>query len=259
MIGCPPIVDPGLFRCGGATLGQLLRWAYGLSSYQFEGPASLDSDKYDIEATIPPGARNEQVKLMLQNLLVERFGLVVHRETREMPIYELVVAKGGLKMKTPEKPPAGAEPEAAPAEGGGGPPAPRLTPNKDGLPEFPPGVPGMFVTHVSGTQYQWLTARMKGIADLLNMLQIMIGRPVVDKTGLTGVYDFNLRYAISSASRAGSAASAEPPSGALDESSDFGLGLFGAFESQLGLKLEPKRGPVEVLVVDRANRMPTEN
>jgi uncharacterized protein (TIGR03435 family) len=89
---------------------------------------------------------------------------------------------------------------------------------------------------------------MQTIGSLLSFLQYQIGRPVVDKTGLTGVYDFNLRY------EGGSAAL---PS--ADAASDPEPTLFEAFEKQLGLKLEAKKGPVEVLVVDRVNRTPTEN
>jgi uncharacterized protein (TIGR03435 family) len=227
-------------------------------SYQLEGPPSIESDRFDIDAKIPPGTTNEQFNLMLQNLLVERFGLVVHRETREVPIYELVVAKGGLKMKAPEKPPAGAQAES-PVAPGSSPPAPHLTNNKDGMPEFPPGTPGMFGMPTAGGGL-WLTARMQTIARLLSMLQFQIGRPVVDKTGLTGIYDFNLRYAyIPTGVEPGVAVRAAAAPTGLDSANDAGPDLFSAIESQLGLKLESKKGPVEFVVVDRVNRTPTEN
>jgi uncharacterized protein (TIGR03435 family) len=199
----------------------------------------MDRDRYDIEAKAPPGAGNDQLDAMLQNLLAQRFGLAVHWETREMAIYELVVAKGGPKLKTPEKPIADLDAAISAAAVA----APKLAPNKDGLPEFPPGVRGMFVTRANGAQ--WLTARMESIADLLTMLGPSIGRPVVDETGLSGVWDFNLRYS-------------NEPAG-LDAPADSAPTLFGAFESQLGLKLESAKGPVKVLVVDRVNRVPTEN
>jgi uncharacterized protein (TIGR03435 family) len=219
----------------------------------------IESDRFDIDAKIPPGTTNEQFNLMLRNLLVERFGMVVHRETREMPIYELVVAKGGLKMRAPEKAPAGAQAESPAAPGPGGRPAPHLTNNKDGMPEFPPGTPGMFGMPTAGGGL-WLTARMQTIAQLLKMLQYQIGRPVVDRTGLTGIYDFNLRYAyIPAGVEPGVPVPAAPPPAGLDSASDAGPDLFSAFESQLGLKLESKKGPVEFVVVDRVNKTPTEN
>jgi uncharacterized protein (TIGR03435 family) len=115
----------------------------------------------------------------------------------------------------------------------------------------------MLVTRANGAQ--WLTARMKSIADLLTVMGPTIGRPVVDKTGLTGVWDFNLRFSVPSASNAGSAASADQPSAGLDAPADSAPNILGAFETQLGLKLESTKGPVKVLVVDRANRVPTEN
>jgi uncharacterized protein (TIGR03435 family) len=246
---CTGTLVGGQFHCASVTLKPLLLLAFGLKSYQFEGPGWLDSERYSIVAKAPSGAGSEQLNAMLQNLLASRFGMVVHWESREMAIYELVVAKGGLKMKEAEKAPAGAEAQPEPAANGR-PPAPQMTHNKDGLPEFPPGVPGMFAT-AGGTppdRFAWVTARMQTIGSLLNMLQFQIGRPVVDKTGLTGIYDFNLRY------EGGSAAS---PS--ADAASDPEPTLFEAFEKQLGLRFEAKKGPVEVLVVDKVNRTPTEN
>jgi uncharacterized protein (TIGR03435 family) len=258
MAGGPGTNSPGQFSCAGVNLKPLLLRAYDLTSYQLEGPPSIDSDRFDIDAKIPPGTTKEQFNLMLQNLLVERFGLAVHRETRELPIYELVVAKGGLKLKEAEKAPADAQTPPEPSADGP-PPNLHMTRNKDGLPEFPPGVAGMFAMPVNGVA--WVTARMQTIANLLSMLQFEIGRPVVDKTGATGIYDFNLRYAHDSAGAggAGSAASAQPSFGALSAASDPAPDLLSAFVGQLGLKLEPKKGPLEILVVDHVNRTPTEN
>lgn len=90
------------------------------------------------------------------------------------------------------------------------------------------------------------------------MLSLQIGRPVVDKTGLTGVYDFNLRWSRLSA-EAGPAGSGDPLQGGAPAPTGSGLDLFGAFEKQLGLKLEPAKDPIQVLVVDKGNRIPAEN
>lgn len=245
MAGGPGTNSPGQFTCTHITLRPLLLRAYDLGPYQLAGPASIDGDRFDIEAKIPPETTKEQFNLMLRNLLAERFGLVLHRETREMPVYELVVAKGGLKMK-PE--------EAAVAEG----PAvatPQLTRGKDGLPEFPPGVPGMFAMPLNGAMS--ITAQMQTIAKLLTTLQYQIGRPVVDKTGLTGTYDFNLTYAyIPTGVEPGMPVPAAAVEGSVG---DAGPDLFTAFESQLGLRLEAKKGPVEMVSVDKVNKTPTEN
>lgn len=261
MTGGPGIA--GQFTCTHISLKPLLLMAFDLKPYQLDGPPSITSDKYDIAAKVPAGTAEQQFKLMLQSLLVERLGLTVHKEARELPIYELVVARSGLKMKEAERAPAGAQTQPGPGVDGR-PSGPRTTINKDGLPEFPPGVPGMFAMPVratadgKGPNGTWVTARMQTIASLLNMLVYQIDRPVVDKTGLTGVYDFNLRYWTAPTGAAG-AGSAEPPSSAPNAANDPEPSLFDAFERQLGLKFEPMKGPVKVLVVDKVNKTPTEN
>ena len=234
--------------------------AYGVKAYQVFGPPAIDSEKFDIVAKIPPGTTEAQYAAMLQSLLAERFGLVVHREMRELPLYELVVAKGGLKMKAPEKAPDGAaEPER---NADGRTTNMHMSRDASGLPELPPGFPAMFGFSLNGNQR--ITARMQTVARLLQLLDNQIGRPVVDKTGLTGIYDFNLFWAGETArvAGAGSAASPEQPTvngGLTEPGSDPAPSLEAAFESQLGLKLEPKKGPVEALVVDKVNKTPTEN
>jgi len=169
---------------------------------------------------------------MLQNLLVERFGLAVHRETRELPIYELVVAKGGLKMKEAEKAPAGAQTPPEPSADGG-PPNLHMTRNKTGC------------RSSAGRARDVSTARERGRVGHRPNANHRQPAPnaaipnwpsVVDKTGVTGIYDFNLRFAPESAGAggAGSAASAEPPSVALSAASDPAPSLFTAFEASLG-------------------------
>jgi uncharacterized protein (TIGR03435 family) len=263
MTGGPGTPSPGQFTCTHIALKPLLIKAYDLRPYELIGPPSIDGDKYDIEAKIPPGTTKEQFNLMLQNLLVERFGLAAHRETRELPIYELTVAKGGLKMKEPEKPPAGEAPPAPPEPGADGrPPTIKMLRDKDGSMMLPPGAPNMIFYSLNGVSH--VSARMQTIASLLRSLENQLGRAVVDKTGLTGSYDFNMTYAPDRSTMVsiGPPAAPEPPSGqpsTLDTASDPVPNLFAAFESQLGLKLESKKGPIEVLVVDKVNRTPTEN
>jgi uncharacterized protein (TIGR03435 family) len=229
----------------------LLLRAYDLKDYELLGAPPMDGDKFDIVAKIPPGATNEQVNVMIRNLLVERFGLAVHRETRELPVYELVVAKGGLKMKEVEKP--------------DGLPAPRtgsllsqMSQGKDGFPELPHGIRPLYALPMSGGLR--VSARAVTMAALLTMLKNQIGGPVVDRTGLTGAYDFDLFYAIEGFRAAAiPVAGAEPTSGQAADPGDSPPTLRAAFESQLGLKLVPAKGPVEVLVVDHMNKKPTEN
>jgi uncharacterized protein (TIGR03435 family) len=268
MQGGPESGDPGLFRCTNCALRPLLLKAYNLRAYQLFGPPSIDDDKYDINAKVPPGASREDLNLMLQDLLVTRFGLATHKETRVLPIYELVVAKGGSKLKEPEKPPASQPPPASPER-----PADGRTPaikaayatDKNGHADLPPGKPGMIIFFPRpGSPVASASARMMTLDVLLRGLALQFGRPVVDKTGLTGTYDFKLLWVPDQAQMGGigpTPASAPPSgqAGLLDAASDPAPSLSAAFERQLGLKLEDKKGPVVVLVVDHVNRTPTEN
>jgi uncharacterized protein (TIGR03435 family) len=142
---------------------------------------------------------------MLQTLLQERFHLTAHREMRDLPVFEMIVAKGGLKMKlsTPEQP----------------------------FPKPPPN-PGGSMNMGAGTMSE-ITQRLSGAA----------GRPILDKTGVEGRYGFLLIFA---------RPSAQPQT---DGPPDF----FTAVEQQMGLKLVAAKAPMEVLVVDRADRVPIEN
>ena len=99
MRGGPGSPDPGQITYSNVSLKQVLTNAYGIKSYQVSGPKWLDSERFDIVAKIAMGATKEQFQMMLQNLLAERFKLAVHHETKELPIYALVVGKGGPKLK----------------------------------------------------------------------------------------------------------------------------------------------------------------
>jgi uncharacterized protein (TIGR03435 family) len=231
------VADPGMIRYRYHTLRLLLQTAYDLPAAQISGPRWLDSDKYDIVAKIPAGATQEQVNLMLRNLLAERLGLAAHMEMREARAYEATVAKGGVKLKEPEKALPGATESSQPHL------------DKDGLPVLPPGLPRLFCVSVAGRGY--VVARMEALHDLFRGLQLQLGRPIVDKTGVTGAYDFTLSYALDTAAPAAS--------DAMVAASDPAPTLLGALEHQLGIRLESKKLPIGVLVVDRANRTPREN
>jgi uncharacterized protein (TIGR03435 family) len=153
--------------------------------------------------------------LMLQSLMEERFKLALHRETRMEPIYELVVAKGGPKLKESAGPDAN-------------------------------GRFGFFCASIAGP----CTSTDMGIGGLVGMLSRMLGRPVSDKTGLTGKYDYTLTFTPEPAQ----AVSGAPPQEALPSVDSNAPSIFTALQEQLGLKLESTRGPVEVLVIDNAAR-----
>jgi uncharacterized protein (TIGR03435 family) len=210
--------------------------AWAIPLYQLSGSRSIETERYDITAKVPPGTTKEGLNLMIQNLLAERLGLVVHHETTELPIYEMFIAKGGLKMKEAEQA-AEARP-TIPASS-----IPNRMGYKGGNPQLPPGRPQR--DEVTGRGVTRVTARMQGITDVLNMMGNYCGHPVVNKTGLTGRYDYNLVFANDLA-------------GTPDGSSDPAPTFFAAIVQQLGLRLEPARGAIDVLHVDHFNKIPAD-
>jgi uncharacterized protein (TIGR03435 family) len=194
-----------------APVKDMIGFAYSVQTDQiFGGPKWIDSDLFTITArpdsATPlrsPDDPGNVLALMLQSLLETRFTLAVHRETRVEPIYELVVAKTGARLTD----------SAGPDKNG-----------RQGLFDRPG---------------YWI-ATNQGVGALLGALSRQIGRPVRDKTGLTGKYDFTLRYSPDLGQQAGTDPNA--PS------------VFTALEEQLGLTLESARGPVEVLIIDNVER-----
>ncbi len=217
------------------SLYNLIRNAYGTQRFEMIPgpgiPSWIDSDRWDILAKPPAGAPEvqDQMQLRLRSLLEDRFKLVARREMREMPIYELVVARSDGKLG-PQIKPSGPECAAVGrARDAGTPP--------------PPLPPGGFC----GTRTNNGTVSMKGVAlsNFVRNLGGMTGRFVIDKTGLTGPYDLDLQWTPDPAP-----AGAPPGPPALGD----GVSLFAAMQEQLGLKLEAKRAPVEVLVIESAER-----
>ena len=190
--------DPG----GGIVLKNvnlrtLMLMAYNIQPFQLAGgPTWLRSKRFDIAARAPAGTRKDQTWVMLQTLLAERFQLTVHKETRELPVFEMTLAKGGLKIQPAHR-------VTSPAEGG-------------------------VTTFVGG-----MKASMASMSSVALVLSGMLGHQVIDRTGVEGRYDFDFEYA--------------------PEGSDSGLpSIYSALQDRLGLKLETGKGPVEVIVIDRA-------
>ena len=235
--GGPGSADPDRVEYTNISLRSMLYYAYGFAGREIVGPSWLGSGKFDIVATAPPGTTKEQFKQMLQNLLSERFHLVVHRETKEEQGFNMVVAKNGPKLKNASdtdveavgKPPVGLAFEAAM--------------DAKGYPQL--ARPGMIYPSVPGSDGHaiHLIARAQKLGDLARILGGQMGHPVVDKTGLTGLYDFTLEFAV----------------GTLDVANTYAREIPDALEQQLGLKLEPAKMSVEILVVDSADKVPTEN
>jgi len=260
--GGPGTPDPGRITWTNATLKILLTIAYDVKNYQVNGPAWIDTERYDIIAKVPDGATKEQVNVMWQNLLKERFGMVLHHESKEFQVSELVVAKGGAKLKETELDP-NAPPLAPPPPPSGPPGPPKL--DKNGFPEMNgPGLMIMIQPGAAGGPVAHMGARAQPISGLATMLGNQLNRPVVDKTGLTGKYDFNLEYTPDMNGLPGlpppppglaGPAPAPPPT----EASAPGSNLAAAIEQQLGLRLVSGKAKLDVVVVDKAEKTPSEN
>jgi len=200
------------------------------------GAASVDmrfvgGDRFDITATLPEGSAVNQVPAMLRAMLADRFKLVAHTEMREGPMYALVMARTDGRFG-PQLRKAAVDCEAA-AVAGQTPPSPK------------PGERGLCASEIGGE----IVGRGQRLPALARMLSLFTGRPVVDRTGLTGGFDFDLRFPELDT----------PPQGrGGGPASDTGGGMFAAVQEQLGLKLESTRGPLEFVVIDSLD-YPTDN
>jgi uncharacterized protein (TIGR03435 family) len=254
MSGGPGEKDPELYKCHNCTIPMLINRAYDVKRFQLTFPSWMNAEKFDISARVPAGATKGQFKVMLQNLLTERFKLVFHRDQKEMQIFEMVVAKGGPKLKewVPDPPKEGdaAEETSGPGLLGG-----RRGPNldKEGFPIIPRGCKGCMM--VSNDKAR-MTAEEATMADFADRLSNQLGKPVHDATGLKGKYDIDLTWGMTMTPRAPE--DANSPLGS-EPRPDFNQMMMSSIQSQLGLKLEAKKGMVETIVVDRAEKVPTEN
>ena len=225
------------FEAVNATLGSIIRLAYGLREFETVGaPEWVTTDRFDIQARGPQGAAESEGPRRLQSLLAERFALKVHKETMDRPIYALVLARGngslGPRIRQSQGPPAATGFAAA-----GG----KCT---------PPGPPGPISMRLCGVT-------MASLVD--TYLPMYTDRRVVDRTGLTGGFDlvinFDSRQMVAGVGPFGGL----PPSPqAVEPAATDAVSIFTALEEQLGLKLERQSGPAEVLVIDHVEP-PTPN
>jgi uncharacterized protein (TIGR03435 family) len=228
----------------------LVRNAFDLRPYQFQGPSGQYDERFNVTAKIPEGTTKEQFRQMQQTLLIERFGLKFHREKKEMPGCELVIAKNGPKFKEskPEPPKDSADKKQATT------PVPlQLTYDKYGFPVIPPGVSRVIIAtgHARG-QWIWIT-----IEKLTEFLSSQTFKPVADGTGLKGKYDISMQWAPELIEGVVGSPPSVSPLPAQSEQS--GPSLIDALQDQLGLKLLPKKVMIEILVVDHIEKTPTEN
>ena len=237
----------------------MIQVAYDFPADRISGPDWFDSNCYDIVATVPLGASVADFRLMLQNLLAERFKLSVHRGVKQVSGYALEVAKGGPKLPKSKDAAATASAVLDQDTGKANPkrdealqymatrtPAFRamVAIDKDGFPVpqpgnpiYPPGAAFGVTIAVNGSYRS--TALNQDMPALATFLGNLAGARAEDRTGLTGKYDARLEYVV--------------------KTDEPGPGIFDAIEQQLGLKLAPAKVPVEILVVDHAEKIPAEN
>jgi uncharacterized protein (TIGR03435 family) len=249
-------VDIGFF-----SLEDLIRTAYKVKSYQISGPNWLAGQRFEIQAKMPEGAGKDQVPEMLQTLLADRFGLRLHHEGKEQSVYEMVVAKGGLKIKESEP-----DPVTPAGEGGPAPQTNQMTVSQDGKGMVmrtggESGISRMMMNNGS----MHLEMKKLPLSRFAEMLSRFVDRPIVDKTGLTGNYDVALDLSMDELMKvARSAGMAVPmpgggdPARPAEAASDPQGSLFTSIQ-QLGLKLEGRKSPLDMLVIDHIEKAPTEN
>jgi uncharacterized protein (TIGR03435 family) len=205
---------PGSLTMRGVSLRECIAWAYGVQNIQVSGPDWIGETRFDIAAKSEGGAKQAELRAMLQSLLADRFKLALHRETKDAPALVLTVAKGGHKLEPTER---------------------------EGSPSFQVG--RLNLKGQGATMFQ-----------LIDFLSMQLRQPVVDQTGLTGRFNYFLdvnAYFTEEMRNNGHPNGAPPPEAASMVAQ--------AIQAQLGLKVESKKTPLEMLVVDRADKAPTEN
>jgi uncharacterized protein (TIGR03435 family) len=225
-----------------ATLQILIQYAYGVEPYQVVGvPDPLTSRRYQIDATADGAASRDEMFVMLRSLLEERFQLRTHRDTRELPALALLPDKGGFKLPPAKEGVCVASAVDAPTEwvGAGRMAAPgEIQPAKGRCGSATVGL-GLGGAQMRGGKI--------AMPELIRTLSTILGRPVIDQTGFTGLFDLQLDFAPDDTTP-----SIPPPPPNSGVSDITGVALAQALQQQLGLRLQSSKGPVQMIVVDRA-------
>ena len=240
------VLPGGRFSAPSATLRGLITAAYGLLDIQLvDAGRQLGDNRFEIEGRTKPDVTIDEARAMVRSLLTERFALVAHSETRELPVYVMTMAREDRKPG-PQLVPSG--PECALPKGPNGMPPPPPPPGGPtigrvlALNGFASRCGSLFFNSTSGGHWSLRETTLARVAD---RLIDYLGRPVIDRTGLSGNFDVDVTYT--------------PDNPVVDASNAPNApSLMTALREQLGLKIEPSKAPVEVLVIDRV-RQPTEN
>jgi uncharacterized protein (TIGR03435 family) len=213
--------SPARIKIINSTLKFCIQVAWNVKDFQVSGGANwMDSDRYDIDAVAANPFTQQEWRAMLQTLLADRFGLAIHREMQDKPGYALIAARNGAKLKPPIEDPS-----------------------------------ILFSRTPSGDRT--LTAPNISMTQLASALSSALGATVVDQTGIDGKFNIALQWTPDYTTEPRMAKNGEPMPAPSPDSTP-GPSIFTAVQETLGLRLESKKVPVEVIVIDRATR-PTEN
>jgi uncharacterized protein (TIGR03435 family) len=241
-------IDGAMVSFNGMPLKWYVHYAYTVKESEITGPAWLNAVRFDVVAKLPAGATREQIPAMMQALLADRFKMTTHRESKEFSVYALVVAKGGSKLK--ESP---LDPDTD-----DGPGKANVDVNVTGQRE------GATISLGKGASVafegQRLVAKKVTMAYLADSLARFVDRPVVDMTGLTGTYDCTLDYNLDDV-RALILSSAPPGPPLPPRQAEVGETTVSLMDSlaAVGLKMEPRKAPLDMLVIDHIEKTATEN
>lgn len=238
-------IDGAMVSCTYLSLKSYISMAYQVPDTRINGPEWLDSERFDIVAKLPTGGR-DQLRAMIQSLLADRFKLVLHKGSKEFPVYALVVGKNGPKLKESSPDP---EIESAAA---------KSNVNVD----VAGGRGGTVVNFGPGSYISYglnkFEAKNVALANLVDSISRFVDRPVVDMTNLSGRYDLTLEYSIEELRNLVRASGTDPRQIPDIPGTDPTISIFGSLEA-VGLRLEPRKAPLEVLMIDHIEKTPTEN
>jgi uncharacterized protein (TIGR03435 family) len=222
--------DPSMVRYRNLTLRDAIRGAYMVRDFQIVGPDWMSTARFEVDAKLPAGARTEQIPEMFQNLLEERFKLTFRRESKEMQVYALLVGKDGPKLKPTE-----------------------MKTDNQPMAMGTDGKPRAMVSFRGSASSVTVFAPSASLLTLVGVTSRFTGRPLVDETHVEGLYDFTLTFApevttsLAPAAPNGPAGVSEP-AGTLSDA-----------VKKYGLRIEPRKAPIEMFIVTHLEKTPVDN
>lgn len=266
------MVDEGRVDMGFTSPADMLRIGFRVKQYQVIGPDWMMQQRFEIQATIPAGVSKDQVPEMIQSLLVDRFKLAYHHEKRDLPVYALIVGKGGLKLEAASSTPDAPLPDTAGGMTVGTEKGPmKIVQDGKGGAVMQGGQFGGTVRYSVGAAGMHLEITKATIGELVDLLTTLVDKPVIDMTGLTGAYQVSMDLPIEDlivlaqkqAAQLGlqlpAAAPQAPGANPADlASTPGGAAIFQSVE-KMGLKLDARKAPVDAIIVDHLEKTPTEN